>query len=140
MSQPFNQKICDMANSMGISLYQRFSQVEASLFLHCNLENLKALQKQHKIEYIQVNKEISEFFGFQLIEYLLQQIQPSTQQKEPDTPDKIICVKEVQKLTNLSRTTIWRLERTGKFPNRVALTASRIGWRYNDIQEWIKNR
>lgn len=129
-----------MANSMGISLYQRFSQVEASLFLHCNLENLKALQKQHKIEYIQVNKEISEFFGFQLIEYLLQQIQPSTQQKEPDTPDKIICVKEVQKLTNLSRTTIWRLERTGKFPNRVALTASRIGWRYNDIQEWIKNR
>ena len=138
MSQPFNQQICDMANSMGISLYQRFSQVEASLFLHCNLEALQALQKQHKIEYIQVSKDICEFFGFQLIQYLVQQIQPSAKQDSIDVPDKIICIKEVQKLTNLSRTTIWRMERAGNFPTRLSLSTSRIGWRYTDIQEWIK--
>ena len=139
MSQPFNQQICDMANSMGISLYQRFSQTEASLFLHCNIEVLQTLQKQHKIEYIQVSKDICEFFGFQLIQYLVQQIQPSTQQSSPENQDRIIGIKEVQKLTNLSRTTIWRMERAGKFPDRLPLSSSRIGWRYNDIQEWIKS-
>lgn len=139
MSQPFNQQICDMADSMGVSLYQRFSQTEASLFLHCTLDVLTSLQKQHKIEYIQVSKEASEFFGFQLLQYLSQQIQPANEASQINTPDKIIDIKEVQKLTNLSRTSIWRLERSGKFCARVQLTGSRVGWRYNEVQEWIKN-
>lgn len=48
-------------------------------------------------------------------------------------PDKIIRSKEVQALTGLSRTTIWRLEREGKFPARVPLTASNVGWRLTDV-------
>ncbi|RZG14374.1 AlpA family phage regulatory protein [Pseudoalteromonas sp. CO342X] len=139
MAHPFTPQICDMADSMGICLYQRFSQAEAAFFLHCTIEALTKLQKQHKIEYIQVDEEITEFFGFQLLEYLAQQIQPSNEPPQLNTPDKIICAKEVQRLTDLSRTTIWRLERAGKFPARVPLTGSRIGWRYNDIQEWIKH-
>ena len=139
MTQPFNQQICDMADSMGICLYQRFSQAEAALFLHCTIETVTQLQKRHKIEYIQVTNELTEFFGFQLLQYLAQQIQPSLEQNSPDTPDLIICDQDVQRLTDLSRTTIWRLERAGKFPSRVPLTGSRVGWRYNDIQEWIKS-
>ena len=138
MSQPFNQQICDMADSMGIALYQRFSQAEASLCLHISIDILKGLQKQHKIEYIQVTKDASEFFGFQLLQYLAQQIQPANEPKNINTPDRIIDIKEVQRLTNLSRTSIWRLERTGKFCARVQLTGSRVGWRYSDVQEWIK--
>lgn len=139
MQQPFNQQICDMADSMGISLYSRFSQTEASLFLHCTLDMLTDLQKQHKIEYIQIAKDTSEFFGFQLLEYLAQQIQPANEAKDINTPDKIIDIKEVQKLTNLSRTSIWRLERSGRFCARVQLTTSRVGWRYNEVQKWIKS-
>lgn len=139
MAQPFNQQICAMADSMGVSLYQRFSQAEAALFLHCTIDMLSELQKRHKIEYIQVTKDLTEFFGFQLLQYLVHQIQPSLEQNSLNTPDRIICVKEVQRLTDLSRTTIWRLERTGKFPSRLPLTGSRVGWRYNDIQDWIKS-
>jgi len=54
--------------------------------------------------------------------------------------DKIIRSKEVQELTGLSRTTIWRMERTGKFPARVALSTSNVGWRLSDIQKWIRSK
>lgn len=139
MTQPFEQQISDMADSMGICLYQRFSQSEAALFLHCSIDALSGLQKTHQIEYIQVTNELTEFFGFQLLQYLVKQVQPSLEQAVLDTPDRIICIKEVQRLTDLSRTTIWRMERAGKFPPRLPLSGSRIGWRYNDIQEWIKS-
>ena len=62
---------------------------------------------------------------------------PSVQNN--DAPDKIIRSKEVQELTGLSRTTIWRLERAGKFPARLALTPGSIGWRLTDVEKWIKN-
>ena len=53
-------------------------------------------------------------------------------------PDKIIRSKGVQEVIGLSRTTIWRLERKGKFPARVSLTASNVGWRLTEVQEWIR--
>jgi prophage regulatory protein len=47
---------------------------------------------------------------------------------------------QVQQLTNLSRTTRWRLERRGEFPKRVRLSPGRVGWRRDEIQEWIYSR
>lgn len=64
----------------------------------------------------------------------------SHQSNNNPLPDKIIRSKEVQELTGLSRTTIWRLEREGKFPARVPLTASNVGWRLTDVQEWIRKK
>ncbi|MDE0133136.1 MAG: AlpA family phage regulatory protein [bacterium] len=45
--------------------------------------------------------------------------------------------------TGLSRTTLWRLRRTGEFPAPVRLggDASRaVGWLRSDIEEWILSR
>jgi prophage regulatory protein len=47
---------------------------------------------------------------------------------------------QVRQLTNLSRTTRWRLERRGEFPKRVHLSPGRVGWRRDEIQKWIHSR
>ena len=59
---------------------------------------------------------------------------------EPSLPDRILRTKEVQDITGLSRTTIWRMERKGDFPARVMLGENSIGWRYVEVDAWIKNR
>ena len=48
--------------------------------------------------------------------------------------------KEVMSLTGLGQTTIWRMERDGKFPARVALAARRVGWRRSEVDAWIEMR
>ena len=152
MNKPFTPNLCELADSMGISLYQRFTPIEASLFLRCPLAEITKLQANHQIEFIQLTEKQTEFFGFQLLNHLLGNIQvtvPASNSSHSHThnqsntsppPDKIIRSKEVQELTGLSRTTIWRLERTGKFPARIALSTSNVGWRLSDIQEWIRSK
>jgi len=139
MAQPFTPNLCELADSMGIAMYQRFSPVEASLFLRCPIAEIEKLQKQNNIEFVQVTKGQTEFFGFQLLNYLLKSIQGNIDPApEPNAVDKIIRSKEVQELTSLSRTTIWRLERKGVFPARIPLTSGSIGWRLSEVQAWIK--
>ncbi len=148
MNKPFTPNLCELADSMGISLYQRFTPTEASLFVRCPLAEITKLQANHQIEFIQLTEKQTEFFGFQLLNHLLGNIQVTApasnssnhQSNTNPPPDKIIRSKEVQELTGLSRTTIWRLEREGKFPARVPLTASNVGWRLTDVQEWIRKK
>jgi predicted DNA-binding transcriptional regulator AlpA len=141
MDKPFTPNLCELADSMGISLYQRFTPIEASLFLRCPLVDIEKLQKKGNIEFIQITKSQTEFFGFQLLNYLLNSIQGNIIPTAPESsPERIIRSKEVQELTGLSRTTIWRLERSGKFPARVPLSSSIVGWRSSDITQWITTR
>jgi len=138
MEQPFSEQLKQLANNMGIALYQRFSQVEAALFLRCPITELQKLQTKRKIEYIQVTNNQSEFFGYQLVDYILNSIQGKlTPEPKSDGVERIINAKEVQRLTGLSRTSIWRQENAGKFPSRVALSTSRVGWRLSEVQLWI---
>ncbi len=53
---------------------------------------------------------------------------------------KIISPSEVVEMTGISRVTIWRLEKGGKFPKRVNLSESRIGWVDTEIENWITSR
>ncbi|TWA91098.1 helix-turn-helix transcriptional regulator [Bradyrhizobium stylosanthis] len=39
-----------------------------------------------------------------------------------------------------SKTQLWRLERAGKFPRRVKLSAMRVAWIETEIDEWIAAR
>lgn len=140
MAQPFTPTLCELADSMGIALYQRFTPAEASLFLRCTNSDVDNMIKLHKIEFIQVTGTQVEFFGFQLLNHLLNSIKGETiQAQDVNTVDKIIRSKEVQELTSLSRTTLWRLERKGEFPARVPLTSGSIGWRLSEVQQWIKS-
>tara|TARA_Y100001936_G_scaffold247417_1_gene293169 strand:- start:721 stop:921 length:201 start_codon:yes stop_codon:yes gene_type:complete len=53
---------------------------------------------------------------------------------------QILSAQQVVQITNLSRVTIWRMERAGTFPQRINISPNRVGWRDDDINEWIKSR
>jgi prophage regulatory protein len=53
---------------------------------------------------------------------------------------RVLRTKEVVAVTGLGRTTIWRLERAGKFPLRRRITGSTVGWISDDIEEWLHSR
>ena len=52
-------------------------------------------------------------------------------------PVKLIGIKDVVKLTGLSKNTIRRLEKKEQFPSRRKLSTRRIGWTATEIEKWI---
>ncbi len=142
MEQPFDDSFKEIADSMGISLYQRFSVAEASLFLRCHIDELNKIKQQNKINFIQLTEDKVEFFGYQLLAYLLNSVTHNSPiSSQPfNTPDRIIRSKEVQEITGLSRTTIWRMERTNEFPARVSLGVGSVGWKFSEVNSWVNNR
>lgn len=53
---------------------------------------------------------------------------------------KLLTQKQVTDLIGLSRTTIWRLERAGKFPRRRQVSTKAVRWNQAEIFEWIESR
>jgi prophage regulatory protein len=47
---------------------------------------------------------------------------------------------EVAKISGLSRTTRWRLEREGKFPKRRQISSNTVGWLSSEISAWVAER
>ena len=47
---------------------------------------------------------------------------------------------EVKRVTGLSKSTRWRLERKGQFPQKIQLAARATGWRAEEIIEWCRLR
>jgi prophage regulatory protein len=54
--------------------------------------------------------------------------------------DRLIRWDDVRRLVGLGRSTIFRLERAGDFPKRVALTARCVAWRESDVVAWLNAR
>lgn len=54
--------------------------------------------------------------------------------------DRFVRELEVNRITALSRTTRWRLERAGKFPQRYQLSANAVGWLLSEILAWRSSR
>lgn len=52
----------------------------------------------------------------------------------------ILSWKDVQSLVPYTKQHIARLERAGKFPQRVRLGAGRVGWLYVEVEAWIQAR
>lgn len=55
-------------------------------------------------------------------------------------PKTVLRLPAVQQKTNLSRSTIYRLESQGKFPARVRLGENSVGWYSHEIEEFLANR
>jgi prophage regulatory protein len=55
---------------------------------------------------------------------------------------KILSYDELKPIKGIpySKPHLWRLERDGKFPKRVALGKSRHGWLESEIDDWIAER
>lgn len=54
--------------------------------------------------------------------------------------DRILPWSQVKVISGLSRTTVWRLQKTGDFPSSVQVSMNRVGWRQSDLLDWKKSR
>ncbi|MFT6631467.1 MAG: putative DNA-binding transcriptional regulator AlpA [Bacteriovoracaceae bacterium] len=52
--------------------------------------------------------------------------------------NEIISISEVEKMTNLSRSTISRLEKKSIFPKRIHIANARVGWIKAEVLDWIE--
>ena len=60
--------------------------------------------------------------------------------QDPPTVDRIVGENECRQLTDLSRTSRWRLMRQGQFPKRIRLSPNRTGWRLSSVLDWLAER
>ena len=54
--------------------------------------------------------------------------------------DRLVREQERRRITGVSRSTAWRLERRGEFPRRRAITAHSVGWSAVELHQWVKAR
>ena len=52
----------------------------------------------------------------------------------------LISLKDLTKMTGLSRSTIYKLSADGDFPKKVHLGVRSVAWLRKDIEEWISDR
>ena len=55
-------------------------------------------------------------------------------------PHRLVREPECHAISGLSRTTRWRLEREGKFPQRRRLSTNSIGWVLAELEDWARAR
>lgn len=53
---------------------------------------------------------------------------------------RLLRLPEVERVTGLSATTIWRREKRGAFPSRRRLGGNVVAWRSDEIESWIEDR
>ena len=56
-------------------------------------------------------------------------------QKEP----RLLRLQDVMEITSLSKSTIYRKEKSGKFPKRLNCGGNMIRWNSFDISKWIES-
>jgi prophage regulatory protein len=49
----------------------------------------------------------------------------------------LLKITEVEAKTGIDRVTIWRLERSGRFPRRRLVSSRTVRWIDAEIEEWI---
>ena len=53
--------------------------------------------------------------------------------------DRFMRERDVLDATSLSRTTLWRIMKSGQFPRPVRISPGRVGWRESAIIAWQEN-
>lgn len=53
---------------------------------------------------------------------------------------RVMRIREVAGCIGLSRATIWRLQREGRFPKQRRLSSNAVGWLAEEVEEWIRTR
>lgn len=55
--------------------------------------------------------------------------------------EKAFCYyPEIRRRYGLGRSTVWRLERDGKFPKRRQISPGRVAWLESELEIWEKSR
>jgi len=53
---------------------------------------------------------------------------------------KFISDHDCQELTNLSRTTIWRMRKKGLFPEMYSISDGRKVYRLSEVLDWMRSK
>lgn len=61
-------------------------------------------------------------------------------QSEKAEPARILRYPEVFKRTGYHRTSLFKMERAGKFPKRIPLGPKSVGWLESEVDAWIAAR
>ncbi|WP_064601611.1 helix-turn-helix transcriptional regulator [Photobacterium sp. J15] len=57
-----------------------------------------------------------------------------------NSSDRFVREKERQQITQISRSTAWRLEQEGKFPARRQIGGRAVGWLHSELMDWVNNQ
>jgi len=52
----------------------------------------------------------------------------------------LLDCKAVAFRTSLSRSTIWRLEKAGRFPQRITLSNRCVRWSLQEVNHWVEKQ
>ena len=55
-------------------------------------------------------------------------------------PPRVLRKADALARIGVSSTTLWRLERSGRFPRSFRLSPGLVGWREQDVTGWIEKR
>ena len=59
--------------------------------------------------------------------------------KKPGMPDKyVVRPNELCKMLSVSSSTLWRMEKEGRLPEKVKIGPRAVGWFNTDIDEWLE--
>ena len=70
----------------------------------------------------------------------MQQAPSNIMARWPRIEHRFIRFGVVRDRTGLSRSTIWRLERSGGFPKRRRISLNAVGWLESEVDEWVQTR
>ncbi|WP_456382934.1 helix-turn-helix transcriptional regulator [Hydrogenimonas sp.] len=56
------------------------------------------------------------------------------------SPERLIRIKEVMKLTGLGRSTVWQYAKTGKLPKPIKISDRYTAWRLSEIEAWMAEK
>lgn len=52
----------------------------------------------------------------------------------------VLRLDDVKKITGLSRSTIYDLQKIGDFPPAIKLSERSVGWLQNEVTDWLQQR
>lgn len=55
-------------------------------------------------------------------------------------PERLLKLRDVQKITTLGSTTIYRMMDEGRFPRPIRLGPGTVRWRWSVLEQWIEER
>ena len=53
--------------------------------------------------------------------------------------ERLVSQAQLKEIIPFSRSTIWRLEKIGRFPKRRQISKGRIGWLLTEIETYLAN-
>lgn len=54
--------------------------------------------------------------------------------------ERVIRKEELMSRIGLSDSTIWRLEKAGRFPRRIQLGGNSVGWLESEVCRWLQRK